>query len=104
MNKEIPGDLLYEDDHCIVLRDIHPQAPTHLLVIPREPIPQLAKAEEVHKDILGHLLITARNIANQEGFVEGFRVVINNGSSAGETVPHLHIHVLSGRNFTWPPG
>lgn len=104
MDGEIPGKIEYEDDKCIVLKDINPQAPTHLLVIPRKCIPQVAKAEAGDKELMGHLLYTAGEVARKMGFAEGFRLVINNGLDAGETVPHMHVHVLAGRKFSWPPG
>ncbi|MGF1448495.1 MAG: histidine triad nucleotide-binding protein [Opitutales bacterium] len=101
---EIPGDFVHQDEHCVVLRDINPQAPTHLLVIPKKPIARVEKATAEDQAVLGHLLLTAGEIARREGFAEGFRVVINNGPEAGETVPHLHVHVLAGRPLRWPPG
>lgn len=102
---EIPADMVYEDDVCICFRDINPQAPTHLLIVPRKPIPRVAEANEEDQATLGHLLLTAGRVARQEGFAEaGFRTVINNGSDGGEEVPHLHVHILAGRKMTWPPG
>lgn len=101
---DIPGDFLYQDDRCVVLRDIDPQAPTHLLVIPRKPIPRIAEATGEDLDLLGHLLIVAGQVATKEGLEKGFRVVINNGPDGGESVPHLHVHVLGGRPMKWPPG
>ncbi len=101
---EIPGDFVHQDDHCVVLRDISPQSPTHLLVIPKKPIARVEKAGSEDQALLGHLLLTAGAVARKEGFAESFRVVINNGPEAGETVPHLHVHVLAGRPLTWPPG
>lgn len=104
MQGEISADILHEDEHCIVIRDINPQAPTHLLVIPREPIPRIAEAGPEQAELLGHLLLIARESAKQHGSEGGFRIVINNGPDGGESVPHLHVHVLSGRSLTWPPG
>ncbi|MGF1483580.1 MAG: histidine triad nucleotide-binding protein [Opitutales bacterium] len=101
---DIPGDFVHQDEHCVVLKDINPQAPVHLLVIPKKPIARVEQATREDQAVLGHLLLTAGEIARQEGFAEGFRVVINNGPEAGETVPHLHVHVLAGRPLTWPPG
>ncbi len=100
---EIPTDFLYEDDRALAFRDISPQAPTHILVIPRKPIPRLSHSEDEDAALLGHLLRVARTVAKQEG-LEDFRVVINDGAAAGQTVFHLHIHVLGGRPFGWPPG
>ncbi|MGK0184274.1 MAG: histidine triad (HIT) family protein [Verrucomicrobiales bacterium] len=105
--REIPADILHEDDVCIAFRDISPQAPVHFLVVPKKPIPRIAQAEEVDQSTLGHLLLTAAKVAAAEGVNTeegGFRVVINNGANGGETVPHLHVHVLGGRALTWPPG
>jgi len=105
INREIPAEIVYEDDLCLAFRDINPQAPVHVLLIPKEPIPRVAAAEKAHQELLGHLLLTAPKVAAQEGVAEsGFRVVINNGGDGGETVPHLHVHVLGGRALQWPPG
>jgi histidine triad (HIT) family protein len=101
---EIPGNFVHQDDHCVVLRDVNPQAPTHLLVIPRKPIPRIGKAEEEDAQLLGHLLLVARETAHAENLEEGFRIVVNNGPHGGESVPHLHVHVLGGRPLSWPPG
>ena len=100
---EIPTDLLYEDDRALAFRDISPQAPTHILVIPRKPIPRLSGSEEEDEALLGHLLLVARKVAAQEG-LEDFRLVVNDGAGAGQTVFHLHVHVLGGRPMGWPPG
>ena len=103
--REIPADIIYEDDFCLCFRDIAPQAPTHLLLIPRKPLECVALAQAEDQLLLGHLLLKAGDIARQLGFAEnGFRLVINNGSDGGEAVPHLHIHILAGRKLTWPPG
>lgn len=104
MAGEIPAEILFEDDRCIVLLDINPQAPTHLLVIPREPIARLAEATEEQAELLGHLLLVAKTEAARSGLKKGFRLVINNGRDGGESVPHLHVHVLGGRPLNWPPG
>jgi histidine triad (HIT) family protein len=104
IEREIPAEIVYEDDRCIAIRDIEPQAPVHLLVIPKKPIPRLAAAQPEDAGLLGHLLASAAEAARQNGIGEGFRVILNNGKSAGESVPHLHIHVLGGRVLTWPPG
>jgi histidine triad (HIT) family protein len=100
---EIPCDQVYGDDLCIAFRDGQPQAPVHLLVIPREPIPQLADATDAHQQLLGHLLLVAARVAKQEG-LQSWRTVINSGAEAGQTVFHLHVHVIGGRPLAWPPG
>jgi len=103
--REIPATIVYEDDKVIAFRDIKPQAPTHVLVIPRKPIPRLAEASPEDHQILGHLLLKAAEVARQLGLTQGgFRVVFNNGPDAGEAVPHLHCHILGGRKMAWPPG
>lgn len=105
--REIPADIVYEDDEALAFRDISPQAPTHILVIPKKPIPRVGEAETEDQALLGHLLLTAGKVASDLGFnstEEGFRLVINNGKNGGEAVPHLHIHLLSGRQMQWPPG
>lgn len=104
-DREIPASFVHEDEHCIAFRDIAPQAPVHILVVPRKPIPRVAEADPSDQAVLGHLLLTAAAIAKKEGFAEsGFRIVINNGPDGGEAVPHLHVHLLAGRPLTWPPG
>jgi histidine triad (HIT) family protein len=100
--RAIPAEIVFEDDLCLAFRDIHPQAPTHVLVVPKKPIPRLAEADDTA--LLGHLLATAAGVAKQLGLKDGFRIVINNGPDGGETVPHLHVHVLGGRSMAWPPG
>lgn len=100
INGDIPADILYEDEHCICIRDINPQAPTHVLVIPRTPIPRLADASEEDKALLGHLLLKVGDIARTLGVDDAFRVVINNGEAAGQTVFHLHLHILAGKTFS----
>ncbi len=104
IRRELPGDIVYEDDLCIVLRDIRPVAPTHLLVIPKKPIPRIQLASSEDCSLLGHLLLVAKMVAEQSDLKNGFRIVINNGPDAGESVPHLHIHVIGGRTMHWPPG
>ena len=102
---EIPSEKVYEDDLVYAFRDINPQAPVHILIIPRKPIPRIAEAEPEDHQVLGHLLLKAREVADAEGLAEnGYRLVFNNGSDAGETVPHLHLHILGGRQMAWPPG
>tara|TARA_A200000113_G_scaffold47057_1_gene38469 strand:+ start:813 stop:1154 length:342 start_codon:yes stop_codon:yes gene_type:complete len=104
INKEIPADILYEDDISIVIKDISPQAPTHLLIIPKKVIPKLSDATKEDQEILGHLMLVAGRIADDLGLDETFRLVVNNGAKAGQSVFHLHLHLLSGRNLNWPPG
>ena len=100
---ELKADVVYEDDRALAFRDISPQAPTHILVIPRKPIERLSAADSSDAPLLGHLLDVARKVASQEG-LRDFRLVVNDGAGAGQTVFHLHVHVLGGRPFGWPPG
>jgi histidine triad (HIT) family protein len=104
IDKEIPATIVYEDERCLAFRDIGPQAPTHILVIPRKEIPSLAEASEDDAPLLGHLLVTARKLAAQLGLANGFRIVINAGPDGGQSVDHLHVHLLGGRPLAWPPG
>jgi histidine triad (HIT) family protein len=102
---EIPATIIHEDELCVGFKDISPQAPIHLLLVPRKPIPRVALATAEDQALLGHLLLTAGKIARDQGFAEnGFRLVINNGRDGGEAVPHLHVHILAGRPLDWPPG
>ena len=101
---EIPAKIVYRDDLCAAINDINPQAPTHVLLFPVKPIERLAKAENADAEILAHLMLTVPKVAKQCGLEDGFRIVINNGLIAGETVPHLHIHIICGRQLHWPPG
>uniref|UniRef100_A0A8C2WH93 Histidine triad nucleotide binding protein 2 n=1 Tax=Cyclopterus lumpus TaxID=8103 RepID=A0A8C2WH93_CYCLU len=102
IDKSIPADIIYEDEKCLAFRDISPQAPVHFLVIPRVPIPRISEARD--DDLLGHLLVVAKNVAKQESLDEGYRVVINDGKHGSQSVYHLHVHVLGGRQMAWPPG
>ena len=103
--REIPARIAYEDDLCLAFHDVNPQAPVHILVIPKQEIPRVASATVADEPLLGHLIQVAQTIAQQEGLHEsGFRIVINNGRDGGETVPHLHLHLLGGRPLQWPPG
>ena len=104
INREIPADILYEDELSIVIKDISPQAPTHLLIIPKKAIPKLSDATGEDQNILGHLMLVAGKIAEQLELDETFRLVVNNGAKAGQSVFHLHLHLLSGRSLNWPPG
>ena len=105
VNGEIPSSKVYEDETCVAFNDISPQAPTHILIVPREHFDSLDKAENGHREALGHLLLTAAGIAREKGFAEdGYRVVINTNADGGQTVFHLHVHLLGGRQFIFPPG
>ena len=102
--KELPADIVYEDERALAFRDINPAAPVHVLVIPKIPIPRLCDADDGHQSLLGHLMWVAKEVAAQEGIGEAFRLIVNNGAEAGQTVFHLHLHVLGGRPLHWPPG
>ena len=105
ISRELPADIVYEDDEIISFRDINPQAPFHILVCPKEPITMLSKSSpNLHRKLLGNLLIKSAEIAAEEGYKDKFRIVINNGVEAGQSVFHLHVHVLAGRQLGWPPG
>ena len=104
IRKEIPADIVYEDNLALAFRDVNPQAPVHILVIPKQPIAQLADAESKDHALMGHLLLTVKRVAEQEGLTNGYRVVINTGEDGGQTVYHLHLHLLGGRSMSWPPG
>ena len=104
ISREIPAEIVFEDDLCLAFHDVSPQAPTHVLIIPKTPIARLADITDEDQALLGHLLLKTREIAENLGFGDAYRVVINNGKQAGQTVFHLHIHLLAGRPFHWPPG
>ena len=105
IDREIPAKLAHEDDHCIAIHDVNPQAPVHVLMIPKKNIARMAEATVADQVVLGHLLLTAAALAKKLGVAEsGFRIVINNGRDGGETVPHLHVHLLGQRPLGWPPG
>ena len=104
INHEIPADIVYEDEQCLAFRDIDPKAPTHILIIPKKEISKISEANSEDCQLLGQLLLKAGDIARQEGVADNFRLVINNGEEAGQTVFHLHIHLMAGRAFSWPPG
>ena len=104
IHKEIPAQVVYEDEHCLAFRDINPQAPVHVLIIPRKVIPTHADVVREDRELLGHLHFVAAQLADQLGVGDGYRLVINCKERAGQTVPHLHLHLLGGRDFTWPPG
>ncbi|GFR95174.1 histidine triad nucleotide-binding protein 1 [Elysia marginata] len=101
---EIKTDFLYEDDQCVAFDDIEPQAPVHFLVVPKKPIAKLSDAQDADEKLLGHLMIVARAVAKQKDLSEGFRVVINDGPQGGQEVMHIHVHVMGGRQLSWPPG
>lgn len=104
-DKEIPATLVFEDEHCVAFRDLSPQAPLHILVIPRKLVARIGLAEVEDQALLGHLLLTAAKVARSEGVADtGYRLVINHGPDGGESVPHLHVHLLGGRQMKWPPG
>jgi histidine triad (HIT) family protein len=103
--REIPAAIVYEDDLVLALRDINPQAPTHVLIFPKKLIPRIAEATTADQPLLGHILLKAAEVADKVGLKKGgYRLVINNGADGGETVPHLHVHILGGRHLAWPPG
>jgi len=103
--RQIPARIAHEDDQCIAIHDINPQAPVHVLVIPKQPIPRVGQATPADQALLGHLLLIAGRLATQLGVGEtGYRLVVNSGPNGGESVPHMHVHLLGGRQLTWPPG
>lgn len=102
--REIPAKIVYEDDDVLAFHDVNPQAPVHVLIVPKKVIPRLSEASSSDEALLGKLLLTAKRVAADLGLTNGYRVVINNGPDAGESVPHLHVHVLGGRTMAWPPG
>ncbi|XP_076818283.1 adenosine 5'-monophosphoramidase HINT1-like [Clavelina lepadiformis] len=105
VRKEIPADIIYEDDSCLAFRDVNPQAPVHFLVIPKKGIPQLSKCEDDDAGLLGRMMLVAKKCAEKEGIAEnGFRVVINDGRDGAQSVYHLHLHVMGKRQMAWPPG
>jgi histidine triad (HIT) family protein len=104
IDREIPAKILFEDELCIAIEDIEPQAPIHILIIPKKKIARIELADEADAPTLGHLLLTARKLAKLQNLDAGFRIVINKGSDGGESVPHLHVHLLGGRQMKWPPG
>ena len=105
IDREIPAKLAHEDEHCIAIHDINPQAPVHVLIIPKKLIPRVGEASVADQPVLGHLLLTAAALAKKLGVAEsGYRIVINNGRDGGESVPHLHVHLLGQRPLAWPPG
>ncbi len=103
-DKEIPAKIIHEDEYCVAFHDIAPQAPVHVLIVPRKAIARIAEAGAEDQALLGHLLLVAQKVAKQLTLAKGFRLVINNGPDGGESVPHLHVHLLGGRALGWPPG
>ena len=104
IRKEIPANIVFEDDLCLAFRDINPQAPVHILIIPKKPLPTLNDSDGSDKELLGHLLLAADKVAAREGVADAYRLVMNNGAGAGQEIFHMHFHLLAGRPFTWPPG
>jgi histidine triad (HIT) family protein len=104
IRKEIPAEIVYEDDLVLAFRDVNPQAPVHILIIPKQEIVSIAEATEADAALLGRLLLTVKRVATQEGLEEGYRIVINTGKDGGQTVFHLHLHLLGKRMMAWPPG
>ena len=104
IDKQIPADIVYEDDRCLAFRDINPQAPTHIIIIPRKVIRTHSDIEATDRDLLGHLHLVALQLARSENLAHGYRLVINCDDRGGQTVPHLHMHLLGGRDMQWPPG
>ena len=104
IDRQIPANIVYEDDRCLAFRDINPQAPVHVLIIPRKVIPTHADMKPEDRELVGHLHMVAAQLAEKLGTSDGYRLVINCKEPAGQTVPHLHLHLLGGRNFHWPPG
>jgi histidine triad (HIT) family protein len=104
INKQIPADIVYEDDLCLAFRDVNPQAPVHILLVPKKPLDMLSNAAAGDQALLGHLLLAAGKITRELKIDGAFRLVINNGKEGGQAVFHLHLHILAGRKFRWPPG
>lgn len=104
INRELPADIVYEDEQCLAFKDINPQAPLHILIIPKKHIEKISDAQDEDQELLGHLMLKAAQIAQEQGFGDAFRLVVNNGAGAGQAVFHLHVHILAGRGFSWPPG
>lgn len=104
IRREIPADIVYEDDLALAFKDVSPQAPTHILVIPKKPIPRLSESTAEDTALMGHLLMTVKKVAELANLTNGYRVIINNGNDGGQTVDHLHLHILGDRQMNWPPG
>lgn len=104
IDREIPANIVHEDDKCIAFRDINSQAPTHILIVPRKPIERISMMSEADAPLVGHLIFVASQLAKKEGLSSGYRLVFNDGEDAGQTVFHIHLHLLGGRQMVWPPG
>jgi len=104
IDKELPANIIYEDDSCLAFKDINPVAPVHILIIPKKKIEKISDSNQEDKELLGHLFLVAGDIAKDLGIEDAFRLVVNNGAGAQQTVFHLHIHLIAGREFQWPPG
>ena len=104
IDKELPADIVYEDESCLAFKDINPVAPIHILIIPKKRIDKISDSNTEDKELLGHLFLVAGNIARELGIEDAFRLVVNNGAGAQQTVFHLHVHLIAGREFNWPPG
>ncbi len=104
IDKELPANIVYEDDSCLAFKDINPVAPVHILIIPKKKIEKISDSNQEDKELLGHLFLVAGDIAKDLGIEDAFRLVVNNGAGAQQTVFHLHIHLIAGREFQWPPG
>jgi histidine triad (HIT) family protein len=104
IDRELPADIVFEDDQCLAFRDVNPQAPEHVLVIPKQPIQSLSHAQDADAPLLGHLLLVVSDLARELGLDDGFRVVVNTGADGGQTVDHLHFHLMGRRPMRWPPG
>ncbi len=104
IDKEIPADIVYEDNHCLAFRDVAPQAPVHILVIPKKEISNIGAVTDTDAELLAHLWLVIRNLAKELNLNGGYRVVVNNGRDGGQSVDHLHFHLLGGRSLAWPPG
>ncbi|MBW2521626.1 MAG: histidine triad nucleotide-binding protein, partial [Deltaproteobacteria bacterium] len=102
INKEIPADIVYEDDQCLAFRDINPRAPVHILIIPKKAMAQLNDAESSDRELLGHIMLAVNRVAEKEGVADAYRLVLNNGAGAGQEIFHMHFHLLAGRPFSWP--
>lgn len=104
ISREIPADIVYEDELCLAFRDVNPQAPVHVLIIPKKPMPRLVDASAEDQSLMGHLMLVVGIVARQLGVEDAFRLAVNNGAEAGQSVFHLHLHLLAGRSFKWQPG
>lgn len=104
INREIPAEIVHEDDLCLAFCDVNPQAPVHILIVPKKPVAKMSDATGEDQALIGHLFLTANKVASEQGLADTYRLVVNNGEGAGQSVFHLHVHLLGGRSFSWPPG